>query len=220
MGTYTMGRDEKNFDKPEQFLPERWMRDRGAEEAAGGRPANHRDAHYATIPFAFGPRCCVGKPLVFSMVILGEKGDIFRLNQIGSFDWLIDFANMTYFRWQEIASFASWCSSFRFFVILSIFRYEELLEERRFTKIRGKYRTWLHRELFFYISFAVYVAVIVVFLFHLNGLLYFESFFGVVKNNPIGQSSYTAIVNTVERTRPHGRAMTRPPSRTRQLNLT
>lgn len=57
MVTYSMGRDEKNFDRPNDFVPERWFRGR---ESVEDREAAI-NSHYATIPFAFGPRCCVGR---------------------------------------------------------------------------------------------------------------------------------------------------------------
>ncbi|OQV21685.1 Sterol 26-hydroxylase, mitochondrial [Hypsibius exemplaris] len=58
MGAYSMGRDEKTFEEPNKFIPERWLRARETMH-----PDERRDAHYAAIPFAFGPRCCVGRRL-------------------------------------------------------------------------------------------------------------------------------------------------------------
>ena len=44
--------DEKNFEKPEQFIPERWLR---------GCPSHHKAAAFAAIPFSHGPRMCIGR---------------------------------------------------------------------------------------------------------------------------------------------------------------
>ncbi|XP_055348630.1 1,25-dihydroxyvitamin D(3) 24-hydroxylase, mitochondrial-like [Paramacrobiotus metropolitanus] len=59
MGTYSMGRDEKNFERASEFIPERWFRDRSDPDDR----ENNLVANYATMPFAFGPRCCVGRRL-------------------------------------------------------------------------------------------------------------------------------------------------------------
>ena len=45
-------KDAKHFKEPEQFIPERWMR---------GCPQQHGAHPFATIPFAHGPRKCIGK---------------------------------------------------------------------------------------------------------------------------------------------------------------
>ena len=47
-----MGRDEKMFPNPEQFEPERWMRD--AKEKSDINS-------FASQPFGYGARSCVGK---------------------------------------------------------------------------------------------------------------------------------------------------------------
>ncbi|XP_048582527.1 sterol 26-hydroxylase, mitochondrial [Nematostella vectensis] len=51
---YYMGRDESNFKDPLQFKPERWLRD----ESHSTAEAMHA---FASIPFGFGTRMCVGR---------------------------------------------------------------------------------------------------------------------------------------------------------------
>ena len=46
---YYTGRDPANFRDPEQFLPERWLRDE----------MEHKHT-FAWLPFGFGPRMCIG----------------------------------------------------------------------------------------------------------------------------------------------------------------
>ncbi|GLH07255.1 Probable cytochrome P450 301a1, mitochondrial [Gryllus bimaculatus] len=47
-----MSRDEKNFARPMEFVPERWVR---------GSPEAHTASPFATMPFGFGPRMCIGR---------------------------------------------------------------------------------------------------------------------------------------------------------------
>ena len=44
--------EEKNFEKPELFNPERWIR---------GCPGQHTAHPFAAIPFGHGPRSCIGR---------------------------------------------------------------------------------------------------------------------------------------------------------------
>ena len=44
--------DARQFSNPEEFLPERWLRD---------CPAHHNAHPFAYIPFAHGPRMCIGR---------------------------------------------------------------------------------------------------------------------------------------------------------------
>ncbi|XP_031342131.1 cytochrome P450 315a1, mitochondrial [Photinus pyralis] len=47
---YTSGRDEKFFDKPDQFCPDRWLRENSTT-----------NMQQVCIPFGFGARSCIGK---------------------------------------------------------------------------------------------------------------------------------------------------------------
>ncbi|KAJ9596906.1 hypothetical protein L9F63_012071 [Diploptera punctata] len=48
-----LSNDEKYFPKPEKFIPERWIKD---------SPSSNMKTHaFATMPFGFGPRMCVGR---------------------------------------------------------------------------------------------------------------------------------------------------------------
>ncbi|EDV24783.1 uncharacterized protein TRIADDRAFT_56947 [Trichoplax adhaerens] len=48
--SYAIGRDSELYSDPDNFKPERWLRD--SEESAGG---------YKFTPFGFGPRMCLGR---------------------------------------------------------------------------------------------------------------------------------------------------------------
>ena len=52
MALYVMGRDPEMFDDPQQYKPERWLRDDTQ------RSLYHP---FASLPFGFGPRMCIGK---------------------------------------------------------------------------------------------------------------------------------------------------------------
>lgn len=52
MSIYTSGRDEKYFDKPEEFFPDRWNRT---------EVNNLSTMQTASLPFAMGSRSCVGR---------------------------------------------------------------------------------------------------------------------------------------------------------------
>ena len=45
-------KEAKHFKDPEEYIPERWMR---------GCSRQHEAHPFATIPFAHGPRMCIGK---------------------------------------------------------------------------------------------------------------------------------------------------------------
>ena len=49
---YVMGRDPKLFDDPLEYRPERWLRD-----------DTHKSPYhaFASLPFGFGTRMCLGK---------------------------------------------------------------------------------------------------------------------------------------------------------------
>nr|XP_022342408.1 1,25-dihydroxyvitamin D(3) 24-hydroxylase, mitochondrial-like [Crassostrea virginica] len=49
---YTMAHDEEYFPNPEEFKPERWLRDSGIESHP-----------FAMLPFGFGSRMCIGRRL-------------------------------------------------------------------------------------------------------------------------------------------------------------
>ena len=49
-----MGHDAKLFPNPEEFHPERWLRQRNRKEI-------RTIQSFSSIPFGFGPRMCIGK---------------------------------------------------------------------------------------------------------------------------------------------------------------
>ncbi|CAD6992839.1 unnamed protein product [Ceratitis capitata] len=51
--------DEKYYERPNEYLPERWLRD-GSHLDSTGCPLN-RNVPFVYIPFGFGPRICIGK---------------------------------------------------------------------------------------------------------------------------------------------------------------
>lgn len=50
---YTSGRNDDYFDEPEQFMPERWVRD------VNGK--NQVKNNFACLPFGLGARGCIGR---------------------------------------------------------------------------------------------------------------------------------------------------------------
>ncbi|KAJ8934194.1 hypothetical protein NQ314_013511 [Rhamnusium bicolor] len=57
---YTSGRDPKYFKNPEQFLPDRWLRDNTHSTVI---------LQKASLPFAVGVRSCVGKKIAETQVM-------------------------------------------------------------------------------------------------------------------------------------------------------
>jgi cytochrome P450 family 12 len=57
-GLYIIQNDENNYPKPQQFLPERWLRD----PSERGECPSAKDAHpFSYLPFGYGKRMCIGK---------------------------------------------------------------------------------------------------------------------------------------------------------------
>lgn len=54
MSLYTTGRDARSFSSPNEFQPERWLRDRSA-------PAATQANSWACLPFGLGARSCIGR---------------------------------------------------------------------------------------------------------------------------------------------------------------
>ncbi|KAH9376664.1 hypothetical protein HPB48_005875 [Haemaphysalis longicornis] len=52
MSLYTTGRDERHFSEPNQFRPERWLRDRDRSGQVNS---------WACLPFGLGARSCIGR---------------------------------------------------------------------------------------------------------------------------------------------------------------
>lgn len=58
LNTYTMSRNEEFFEKPDEFIPERWSRE-------------EKEFHpFSSLPFGFGSRSCVGKCLFSDLCTL------------------------------------------------------------------------------------------------------------------------------------------------------
>ncbi|XP_039490346.1 probable cytochrome P450 12a5, mitochondrial [Drosophila santomea] len=72
--------DEEYFQKPTEFLPERWLRN--ASDSAGKCPANDLKTKnpFVFLPFGFGPRMCVGKRIVDMELELGTARLIRNFN--------------------------------------------------------------------------------------------------------------------------------------------
>ncbi|XP_074106079.1 cytochrome P450 family protein sad isoform X1 [Cotesia typhae] len=63
MSLYSSGRDPNNFVKPNEFMPERWIRNSKGNYDCVMNP-------FATIPFALGVRSCIGKKLAETQIIM------------------------------------------------------------------------------------------------------------------------------------------------------
>ena len=50
--------DEKYFHRPDDFIPERWIK--------GGKASEMGDRLEASLPFSYGPRGCLGKKYVIN----------------------------------------------------------------------------------------------------------------------------------------------------------
>ena len=53
MNNYAACRNSRYFERPDEFVPERWLR----EEQSGGKLAHHA---FASLPFGYGTRSCIG----------------------------------------------------------------------------------------------------------------------------------------------------------------
>ena len=54
---------ESNFRNPQKFAPERWL----------GDPEYDHDVRAVLQPFSVGPRNCIGKKYVFSVLVLSSS---------------------------------------------------------------------------------------------------------------------------------------------------
>ncbi|CAO2655098.1 Nn.00g101620.m01.CDS01 [Neocucurbitaria sp. VM-36] len=76
---FTLFHDDRNFSRPHDYIPERWMN--GMDAA---KMENHNTAAFA--PFSMGPRGCIGKHLAIKEVtfILAKFLRTFDIKRIGS----------------------------------------------------------------------------------------------------------------------------------------
>lgn len=57
IGTYLTSKDNKHFDKANEFIPERWLKDNNDPQCP-----HAKDAHpFSYMPFGFGARMCLGR---------------------------------------------------------------------------------------------------------------------------------------------------------------
>ena len=76
ISNYSMGRDERYFENPTEFRPERWLRDTERETKTKSHP-------FAAIPFGFGTRSCVGEKLIiFSFIYTSYDISQFKVPSI------------------------------------------------------------------------------------------------------------------------------------------
>ncbi|XP_075161910.1 putative cytochrome P450 12c1, mitochondrial [Haematobia irritans] len=62
MASNLLLQDEKYFNRPKEFLPERWLRSGDADPADGASIKSSNP--FIFLPFGFGPRSCIGKRVV------------------------------------------------------------------------------------------------------------------------------------------------------------
>lgn len=67
LNTFTMCRDPKNFTNPDDFIPERWLRN----EVRDFSP-------FTSLPFGYGTRSCVGRRIAENMIYLSVANIIKR----------------------------------------------------------------------------------------------------------------------------------------------
>ncbi|KFK34577.1 hypothetical protein AALP_AA5G163900 [Arabis alpina] len=71
INTYTIGRDPKNWTKPDEFIPERFV----------DNPIEYKGQHYELLPFGAGRRVCPGMATGMAIV------ELCLLNLLYFFDW-------------------------------------------------------------------------------------------------------------------------------------
>lgn len=71
INTYTIGRDPKNWTKPDEFIPERFV----------DNPIEYKGQHFELLPFGAGRRVCPGMATGITIVELG------LLSLLYFFDW-------------------------------------------------------------------------------------------------------------------------------------
>ncbi|KAH3714777.1 hypothetical protein DPMN_057477, partial [Dreissena polymorpha] len=67
LSTFTMCRDPKEFNHPDDFIPERWLRNEIKEFSP-----------FTSLPFGFGARSCVGRRIAETMIYLSIANIIMR----------------------------------------------------------------------------------------------------------------------------------------------
>lgn len=63
MSVFTSSRNENNFSRPNEFEPNRWQREKDNKYSGVIEP-------FATIPFGFGVRSCIGQKMAHIQMCL------------------------------------------------------------------------------------------------------------------------------------------------------
>jgi cytochrome P450 family 49 subfamily A len=62
---YVLSNIPEYFPKPSEFLPERWMKNTDPASHEGCPAHQHKIHPFASLPFSFGRRTCLGKRFAY-----------------------------------------------------------------------------------------------------------------------------------------------------------